>query len=84
MLFGPTALNVVVKRILRHVESRYGLPSKNKDCAAGLHILPFEMNPIESGLASEAKQGALVRRIVFAFIRECLNMPAELASYDGQ
>ena len=85
-MFGPMALKVAVKGILRHIQTNYGPLSNTigsrEDLAAGdLQILPFEVDRIESGLSFEDKRAAMVKRIVFAFVKECLDMPVELAAY---
>lgn len=80
-MFGPTDLNLVVKRILRHVETTYGPPlSSTSDNRGAFQMLPFQIDEIEAGIVSfEAKQATLIKKIVAAFIRECLHMPTELA-----
>ena len=84
ILFGPMALKVAVKGILRHIQTNYGPLSNTsrEDLAAGeLQILPFEVDRSELGLSFEDKRAAMVKRIVFAFVKECLDMPVELAAY---
>jgi hypothetical protein len=82
-LFGPTALKVAVKGILRHIQTNYGpLSNTSREELAGeLQILPFEVDHTESQLSFEDKRAAMVKRIVFAFVEECLDMPVELAAY---
>ena len=76
------ALKVAVKGILRHIETTYGpLPNKEDLAAGEIQVLPFEVDRIESGLSFEDKRSALVKRIVFAFVKECLDMPVDLAAY---
>ena len=74
------ALKVVVKGIIRYIEAKYGpLVSNGGDLAVGkFQILPFGVDRVESGLSFEDKRANLVKRIVYAFVRECLDMPVEL------
>jgi len=79
ILFGPTALTVAVKGIIQHIETKYGPLSNSEDLAAGeLQTLHFEVDRVESGLSLEDKRATLVKRIVYAFVRECLDMPLDL------
>ena len=86
-MFGPTALKVAVKGILRHIQTNYGPLSNTsstnrEELAAGeLQILPFDVDRTEARLSFEDKRAAMVKRIVFAFVKECLDMPVELAAY---
>jgi hypothetical protein len=74
ILFGPNALNLIVGRISHHVCTRYGTFSDPTSArpASEVHVLPFEVNRVEQGLPFEKRRGELIKRVVAAFCKECL------------
>ena len=77
-MWGPTALNGVVKRIARFIATEFGTLSKEE--LAGVSprlnglILPFDVEEGDGLLGFEERKGALVKKIVVSFMRECLDV----------
>ena len=77
-MWGPTALNGVVKRIARFAATEFGTLSKEE--LAGVSprlnglILPFDVEEGDGLLGFEERKGALVKKIVVSFVRECLDV----------
>jgi hypothetical protein len=82
-LFGPLALNAVVRRILQHVSSAFG-PFSEADTSRlspttdGRQVLPFKLERGEPQQECHIKKGAVVRRIVVAFLRERMEVEVDL------
>lgn len=78
ILFGPTTLDAVVKRIMRMISVTFG-PISDADLVTSQnsedHILPFEMQTRDgNGSGFESKRASLVRKIIVSFMRECLDV----------
>ena len=83
ILYSPTALNPVGKRILVQISMTLGPIEVQTQEPANVdeRILPFDVEAAGRSLGFEPKKGSLIKRITISFIQEFLDLNLEQLKY---
>jgi len=80
ILYGPTALNPVIKRVMRQISVVFGpvpIEETGTHQSSEKQILPFIVQEIESFSGFEPKRASLVKKILSSFLLERLEFDAD-------